>query len=269
MNKPPAFQFYADDFLSGTMAMTNEEAGLYIRLLCLQWSQGAITSIEIERLGYGMAQPSVSHVAAKFKDDGKGKLRNERMEIVRGEQQAYRANRSESGKRGADKRWHSHGTAIAQPMANTMANDSSPSPTPIIHTHTADVPSLTEIKAFAATNGIRPESAQSFFDHHEGNQLWVNQHGRAINWKHKLVAWATNDRANPKKGAAQTEKPNGPKLAEVTAYAKDKWSDDPRHLNWAISFHRYWSDPKRNWKRADKTIDWQIEFSKQAAGWRT
>jgi hypothetical protein len=55
----------------------------------------------------------------------------------------------------------------------------------------------------------------------------------------------------------------------VVAYAKDKFGDDSRHLNWSASFHRYWADPKRNWKRADKTIDWQIEFSKQAANWRT
>jgi hypothetical protein len=69
--------------------------------------------------------------------------------------------------------------------------------------------------------------------------------------------------------SARTEPTKGPKLSEVVAYAKDKFGDDSRHLNWSASFHRYWADPKRNWKRADKTIDWQIEFSKQAANWRT
>jgi uncharacterized protein YdaU (DUF1376 family) len=36
MNKPPAFQFYADDFLGGTIDLTTEEVGAYIRLLCFQ-----------------------------------------------------------------------------------------------------------------------------------------------------------------------------------------------------------------------------------------
>ena len=38
-NKPPAFQFYPKDFLAddNTAAMTNEELGAYIRLLCHVW----------------------------------------------------------------------------------------------------------------------------------------------------------------------------------------------------------------------------------------
>ena len=34
--KDPAFLFYSSDFLSGTMLMTDEEIGQYIKLLCLQ-----------------------------------------------------------------------------------------------------------------------------------------------------------------------------------------------------------------------------------------
>lgn len=36
MAKDPAFLFYSSDFLTGTMLMTNEQVGKYIRLLCLQ-----------------------------------------------------------------------------------------------------------------------------------------------------------------------------------------------------------------------------------------
>lgn len=34
--KDPAFLFYSSDFLSGTMLMTDEEIGQYIKLICLQ-----------------------------------------------------------------------------------------------------------------------------------------------------------------------------------------------------------------------------------------
>ena len=47
--RAPAFQFYADDFLAGTMTMTNEERGAYISLLCLQWSKGFVTELDIQR----------------------------------------------------------------------------------------------------------------------------------------------------------------------------------------------------------------------------
>ena len=40
--KAPAFQFYAADFLVGTSDMTNEEVGIYIRLLCHQWAKGFV-----------------------------------------------------------------------------------------------------------------------------------------------------------------------------------------------------------------------------------
>ena len=42
MAKDPAFLFYPSDFLTGTMFMTNEQIGVYIRLLCSQHQHGGI-----------------------------------------------------------------------------------------------------------------------------------------------------------------------------------------------------------------------------------
>jgi len=38
MPKAPAFQFYAQDFLTGVMDLTMDERGLYITLLARQWA---------------------------------------------------------------------------------------------------------------------------------------------------------------------------------------------------------------------------------------
>ena len=140
MNKPPAFQFYADDFIGGTITMSNEERGLYILLLCLQWTQGGLSVDDFTRLGTAIAQPSLTHVKAKFKKCDDGQFRNVRMESERTKQTEFRVSRSESGKAGAEKRWHSHSTAIAQPMANGMAKHSSPSPSPINTKKVAPLP---------------------------------------------------------------------------------------------------------------------------------
>ena len=40
MAKDPAFLFYSSDFLTGTMFMTNEQVGIYIKLLCCQHQHG-------------------------------------------------------------------------------------------------------------------------------------------------------------------------------------------------------------------------------------
>lgn len=42
MAKDPAFLFYSSDFLTGTMFMSNEQIGIYIRLLCAQHQHGAM-----------------------------------------------------------------------------------------------------------------------------------------------------------------------------------------------------------------------------------
>lgn len=154
--KPPAFQFYGDDFVAGTSDMTQAEVGAYILLLCRQWATGEIPA-DYDRLKL-IAKGEVSdHVLAKF-PDGK----NARMEKVRAGLEEFRKSKSESGKIGADKRWErmakngtpilspmanawqTHGTPIILPMANTMANDSSPSPSPSLNT------------VLHNTNGLRP-----------------------------------------------------------------------------------------------------------------
>ncbi|MFA5234154.1 MAG: conserved phage C-terminal domain-containing protein [Sulfurimonas sp.] len=43
MSKDPAFLFYSSDFLTGTMTMTDEQVGKYIRLLCLQHQKGILS----------------------------------------------------------------------------------------------------------------------------------------------------------------------------------------------------------------------------------
>lgn len=113
--KPPAFQFYADDFLAGTFAMTDEEVGQYIRMLCYQWSHGGATQEDL--LAHIRSKRISPRVLAKFKVCDDGLLRNERMERVRKEQKAFRLKKKQAGMMGAKKRWQNHASAIVLPMA--------------------------------------------------------------------------------------------------------------------------------------------------------
>ncbi len=106
--------------------MTPEEVGCYIRLLCVQWNAGSIPDDPELLKRYGGAMPS-PFVLSKFCKVGTV-LKNRRMEIERRKQKAFRANRSASGTRGANSRWHSHGSAMQQPMAKHSSPSPSPSP---------------------------------------------------------------------------------------------------------------------------------------------
>ena len=62
--KDPAFLFYSNDFLSGTMLMSNEEVGIYIKLLCLQHQQEHLEEKDMLSIG------ATKKVFSKFiKDD--------------------------------------------------------------------------------------------------------------------------------------------------------------------------------------------------------
>lgn len=99
MAKPPAFQFYVSDFLTGTARFTAEEVGAYIRLLCYQWDCGGISEEDVPQLT-GVLSEKLGRVLAKFSANGDGLLKNKRLEIVRKEQIAFRNKQKINGLKG-------------------------------------------------------------------------------------------------------------------------------------------------------------------------
>jgi uncharacterized protein YdaU (DUF1376 family) len=124
--KAPAFQFYADDFLAGTITMTNEERGAYIALLCLQWSKGSLTENDFQRVCIGMPPHSQRICQDKFQIDADGNYRNKRLEAEREKQDQYRKKQTDN----ANKRWVGNATAYATALPTDMPNVCSPSPSP-------------------------------------------------------------------------------------------------------------------------------------------
>jgi len=98
----PAFQFYVQDFLTGTMFLTAEEVGAYILLLCHQWDKGYLPATDSELLRIARTKMKVlTVVKQKFVLCEDGMLRNARLEAERDKQIAFREQRREN----ANKRW--------------------------------------------------------------------------------------------------------------------------------------------------------------------
>ena len=140
MKKPPAFQFYPDDFLGGVADMTQSEVGAYILLLCQQWNRGSIP-VEPDRQQL-LAKGSVpEHVLAKFEKCQDGSLRNHRMEEERQKQDEYRQKQREKGVKSglargtpAQPQFNRSSTKpepTTQPEPQPNTNSPSPSPSPI------------------------------------------------------------------------------------------------------------------------------------------
>jgi uncharacterized protein YdaU (DUF1376 family) len=144
--KPPAFQFYTDDFLGGTMNFTDSEAGLYIRLLCVQWNTGSVPDDDLELKNYGKGETPVDRIRLKFKKCADGNLRNSRMEIERKKQKAFRKSRSENGKLGGRPRKPSEKLVVSSVEAKISSP--SPSPSPVSLEEREGAPTLSEIPSW-------------------------------------------------------------------------------------------------------------------------
>jgi len=171
--KPPAFQFYTDDFLGGVATMSQAEVGAYILLLCQQWNHGSIP-VQPDRQ-QNVAKGAVSdHVIAKFKQGADGELRNERLEMERQKQAIYREKQRLKGLASGVARASlsreprfNHGSTTVQPSGQPEGNSPSPSPTTKL------------TKGGKALTGENKELADRF-EKALGLQ-WVNDAGKWIN----------------------------------------------------------------------------------------
>jgi uncharacterized protein YdaU (DUF1376 family) len=135
MNKSPAFQFYAADFLIGVMGMSDEEIGIYIKMLATQWERGFLPNDQkmIKKLINSRKIPSeiVMHKFALCED---GFLRNLRLEKEREKQKSFKESRVAN----ANKRWekekkenapemHVHNASICETHALQSSSSSSSS----------------------------------------------------------------------------------------------------------------------------------------------
>jgi uncharacterized protein YdaU (DUF1376 family) len=112
--RAPAFQFYVQDFLTGTMHMTAEEIGVYILLLCHAWDKGHLNPDEDNLRRLGRCRYLVlRNVLSKFEKGEDGLLRNARQEQVRKDQTERRARRSAANQSNAQRRWQTDKTSTA------------------------------------------------------------------------------------------------------------------------------------------------------------
>ena len=96
MAKDPAFLFYPNDWIGGTMGMTFEEKGAYMELLMMQFNRGHMTE---HMIGQTVGQLWLK-IEDKFTQDADGLWYNERLEEEQKKRKKYSESRrnNKSGK---------------------------------------------------------------------------------------------------------------------------------------------------------------------------
>lgn len=219
MNKSPAFQFYASDFLVDTAEMTNQEVGAYIRLLSHQWVNGGLNG-DPNRLanavGIGLLEvwDDIKH---KFELCEDGKYRNPKLEKVRQTQINYRNKQSEAGKKGAAKRWDSNPNS--NPNSKKVALQSSSSSSSSVNQKKVAKrfapPSINEASDYILEKSykIDPEYFISFYE----SKGWMVGKNKMKSWKAAITGWHKRNEEKANGSHQQTHKPS---LAERATNAR-------------------------------------------------
>lgn len=113
MAKDPAFLFYSADFYMGTVGMTDEQVGRYIRLMCLQHQQGCLTNALMLSVMGGEMDPAIM---SKFLLDDDGTYYNHRLREESDKRAKYSESRRANRTRAVD------GSPVSETYVNHMSN---------------------------------------------------------------------------------------------------------------------------------------------------
>jgi len=179
MTKDPAFLFYTSDFLTGTMFMTNEQVGIYIRLLCSQHQHGGI----IDKISFNSLVGTHEVVRVKFEETESG-FYNIRLMEVMGARNAKSNNLSLAVK----KVWEERKNAIPlksdaiplQLQKNSKGKAKKMNAIPM------ELVNENEVIDYFILNGYKKEIAIRAFNYYnEAN--WHDASGKKVlNWKQKM-----------------------------------------------------------------------------------
>ena len=99
--KSPAFSFYPNDWLEGTMLMTPLKRAAYIDLMAIQWTKGGFSKDDACMAVRGVSQDDIMAVIGeKFTEIEPNWFVNSRLESEREKQAKRSAKASENGKKG-------------------------------------------------------------------------------------------------------------------------------------------------------------------------
>ena len=178
-SKDPAFLFYSSDFLTGTMFMTNEQIGIYIRLLCSQHQHGGI----IDKISFNSMVGNHDIVKSKFVESELGFYNIRLMEVME-----LRNKKSNNISDAVKNIWEKRKNAIPS------KNDGIPLE---LHKDPIRIPKKNdgikmgtvnenEIVNYFIENGYKEEVAKRAF-HYYNEANWHDASGKKVlNWKQKM-----------------------------------------------------------------------------------
>ena len=185
MSKDPAFLFYSSDFLTGTMFLTDEQVGKFVRLLCLQHQKGHLRKKDMLKI----CETYDEDIFDKFKKDENDLYYNERLEAETNRRKAYSESRRNNRKKKVESSVKNTSKTYVKHMETETENENR------IKTRSkVNIPSEKEFLEYGTTiykqlgkdSDLYEFSLLAKYNSWKDNG-WKNGHNKPIkNWKNNL-----------------------------------------------------------------------------------
>lgn len=188
--KDPAFLFYSSDFLSGTMTMTHEQVGKYIRLLCLQHQKTELTEKDMLFI-CGSYDEDIWN---KFERGESGTFFNVRLkeEVLR--RKAYSESRRNNRMKNISKSYVRHMETENETETVTKKKGGAGGKKQQATELVFEIPTLEQLITYADEKGFTDGIAYEFFEKYTNLQWKKNLNGEPIaNWKLTMQTWMKRD----------------------------------------------------------------------------
>ena len=187
MAKDPAFLFFPNDWLGGTMYLTRHQKGCYIDLLIAQFNNGPL-SLDTIKTVLGQDQANWTVLSSKFKQTAEGLWYNERLVTEIEKRKSFCESRRNNIQSRYNKKESTHEdtsvthTYIRMENGNGIRDRNNKRGS---KGKKFSAPSLDEFKAYFKENGFREDIAERAWNgYSEAN--WHDSQGKEIKiWKQK------------------------------------------------------------------------------------
>ena len=182
MAKDPAVLFYTNDFLSGTILLSNEQKGAYITLLCLQHQKGLLSEKDM----LSVCKSYDEDVFSKFIKTDEGYY-NERMKIEHEKRSNFCKSRRESVLKGIANKGNNRKNSVRKAYVKRMEDENED----VNNKNKSAIPNLQEFLDYCKT--IKEINFKQYeFSLKTKYETWVDDkwkdgNGNKIkNWKTKI-----------------------------------------------------------------------------------
>ena len=189
--KDPAFLFYPSDFLTGTMFMSHEQIGIYIRLLCSQHQHGGV----IDKISFNSLVGNNEIVRTKFIEINLG-FYNQRL----ADEMEKRNKKSNNISKAVKEVWEKRKESNAIPSKNNaIPKESKKKGNRILMGIVNENVNENEIEDYFVLNGYSKELANKFYLHYQPD--WTDSNGKKVkDWKKKAqTVWFKEENKQVKK----------------------------------------------------------------------